>query len=119
MSLDVTKQSESDIVLKISWLRSTNSMISWIDDTIAFIEQEIIKLHSILQSSQNVKIFAITSEEMRSVYQEDIKNAQMLWNQEIQKDHSKNSVIVSISKEYKKYQILFKQESDQDALFKH
>ena len=76
-------------------------------------------MHSILQSSQNVKIFAMTSEEMRSVYQKDIEDAQMLWSREIQKDYSKNSAIASISKEYKEYQILFEQESDQDALFKH
>ena len=93
-------------------------MINWVNDTIAFIKQKITKLHSILQSSQNVKIFVITNKEMRSMYQEDIENAQMLWSRKIQKDHSKNSVIVSIFKEYKKYQILFEQESDQDALFK-
>ena len=44
----------------------------------------------------------------------------MLWSREIQEeDYLKNSVIVQIFKEYKKYQILFKQESDQDALLKH
>ena len=62
------KQSESDIVLRISWLRSTNSIINWVDDIIAFIKQEITELHSILQLSQNVKIFVITSKEMRSMY---------------------------------------------------
>ena len=119
LSLDVTKQSGSDIVLRISWLRSINSMINWVNDTIIFIKQEIIKLHSILQSLQNVKIFVMTSKEMRSVYQKDIENAQMLWSREIQRDHFKDSVIVSIFKEYKEYQILFKQESDQETLFKH
>ena len=42
----------------------------------------------------------------------------MLWNRKIQKNYSKNSVIALIFKEYKKYQILFKQESNQDALLK-
>ena len=61
----------------------------------------------------------MTSEKMRSVYQKDIEDAQMLWSREIQKDHSKNSATVSIFKEYKEYQILFEQESDQNALLKH
>ena len=72
----------------------------------------MIKLYSILQSSQDVKIFVMINEEMRLMYQEDIENAQMLWNREIQRDHPKNPVIALISKEYKEYQILFEQESD-------
>ena len=119
LRLDITELSSSDIVLSISWFRSTNPMINWVEETIIFLNTEMTKLYSILQSSQNVKIFVMTSEEMRSMYQEDIENAQMLWSREIQRDHSKNSAIASISKEYKKYQILFEQESDQDALFKH
>ena len=119
LRLDIMKLLNSDIILNISWLKSTNSMINWIEETIIFLNTEMTKLYSILQSSQNVKIFVMTSEEMRLMYQKDIENAQILWSREIQKDHPKNSVIVSIFKEYKKYQILFKQESDQDALFKY
>ena len=40
---------------------------------------------------------------MRLEFQE-IKDAQMLWSREIQEeDHSKNSAIAQIFKEYKKY----------------
>ena len=53
-------------------------MINWIEKTITFLETEITQLYSILQLLQNVKIFVITSKEMRSMYQKNIKNAQML-----------------------------------------
>ena len=45
----------------------------------------------------------MTSEKMRSEFQET-KDAQMLWSRKIQKkDYSKNSAIAQIFKEYKKY----------------
>ncbi len=58
------------------------------------------------------------SEEMREEFRE-INNAQMLWSKEIQSDHLKNLAIAIIFKEYQKYKILFKKESDQKTLFKH
>ncbi len=76
------------------------------------------RLHSILKSSQNVKIFIMTSEEMREEFRE-INDAQMLWSREIQSDHSKNLTIAIIFKEYQKYKILFEKESDQKTLLKH
>jgi len=114
LRLDVTKQSGSDIVLDISWLRTINSMIDWINETIAFLHTETTRLHSILKSSESVKIFAMTTNDMRS----ELKNssdAQMLWSREIKS----NLAIVKISKEYQKYKILFEKESDQEALLKH
>ncbi len=118
LRLDVTKQSDSDIVLDISWLRMINSMIDWINETIAFLSTEMTRLHSILKSSQDVKIFVMTSEEMRKEFRE-INDAQMLWSREIQNNHLKNFIIAIIFKEYQKYKILFEKESDQKTLFKH
>jgi len=118
LRLDVTKQSDSDIVLDISWLCMINSMINWINETIAFLDTEVMRLHSILKSSQDVKIFIMMSEEMREEFRE-INDAQMLWSREIQSDHLKNFTIAIISKEYQKYKILFEKESDQKALLKH
>ncbi len=118
LHLDVTKQSDSDIVLNISWLCMINSMINWVNETIAFLDTEVTRLHSILKSSQNVKIFIMTSEEMREEFRE-INDAQMLWSRKIQSDHSKNLTIAIIFKEYQKYKILFEKESDQKTLFKH
>ncbi len=118
LRLDVTKQSDSDIVLDISWLHMINSMIDWINETIAFLGTEVTRLHSILKSSQDVKIFIMTSEEMRKEFRE-INDAQMLWSREIQSDHLKNLAIAIISKEYQKYKILFEKESDQKTLLKH
>ena len=40
-------------------------MINWIKETIAFLKTKTSQLHSILQSLQKVKIFVMTSEEMR------------------------------------------------------
>ena len=118
LRLDVTKQSDSDIVLDISWLCMINSMIDWVNETIAFLDTEATRLHSILKSSQDVKIFVMTSEKMREEFRE-INDAQMLWSREIQSDHSKNLAIAIISKEYQKYKILFEKESDQKTLLKH
>ncbi len=77
LHLDVTKQSDSNIVLDISSLRMINSMIDWVNETIEFLETETTRLHSILKSSQDVKIFVMTSEEMRKEFKE-INDAQML-----------------------------------------
>ncbi len=118
LRLNVTKQSDSDIVLNISWLHIINSMIDWINETIAFLDTEATRLHLILKSSQNVKIFIMMSEEMRKEFRE-INDAQMLWSREIQSDHSKNFAIAIIFKEYQKYKILFEKESDQKTLLKH
>ena len=114
LRLNVTKQSESNIVLDISWLHMINSMIDWVNETIAFLHTETTRLHSILKSSENVKIFAMTANDMRS----ELKNnsdAQMLWSRKIKS----NLAIVEISKEYQKYKILFEKESDQETLLKH
>ncbi len=118
LRLNVTKQSDSDIVLDISWLHMINSMIDWVNETIAFLNTEATRLHLILKSSQNVKIFIMMSEEMREEFRE-INDAQMLWSREIQNDHLKNLIIAIIFKEYQKYKILFEKESDQKALLKH
>ena len=77
-----------------------------------------MQLHLILKSSQNMKIFIMTSEEMREEFKE-INDAQMLWSREIQSDHLKNLTIAIISKEYQKYKILFEKESNQKTLLKH
>ncbi len=108
------KQSDSDIVLDISWLHIINSMIDWVNETITFLHTETTRLHLILKSSENVKIFVMTANDMRS----ELKNssdAQMLWSREIKS----NLTIVKISKEYQKYKILFEKESDQETLLKH
>ncbi len=118
LHLNVTKQSDSDIVLDISWLRMINSMIDWVNETIAFLDTKMTRLYLILKSSQDVKIFIMMSEEMRDEFQE-INDAQMLWSREIQSDHLKNLAIAIIFKEYQKYKILFKKESDQKTLLKH
>ncbi len=114
LRLNVIKQSNSDIVLDISWLYTINSMIDWINETIAFLHTETTRLHSILKSSESVKIFVMTANDMCR----ELKNssdAQMLWSREIKS----NLAIVKISKEYQKYKILFEKESDQEALLKH
>ncbi len=114
LRLDVTKQSDSNIVLGILWLRTINSMIDWVNETIAFLHTETTRLHSILKSSENVKIFVMTANNMRS----ELKNssdAQMLWSREVKS----NLTIVKISKEYQKYKILFEKKSDQETLLKH
>jgi len=114
LRLDVMKQSDSNIVLDISWLCMINSMINWVNETITFLHIETTRLHSILKSSKNVKIFVMTANNMRS----ELKNssdAQMLWSKEIKS----NLAIIEISKEYQKYKILFEKESDQETLFKH
>ncbi len=118
LHLNITKQSDSDIVLDISWLRTINLMIDWVNKIIAFLDTETTRLHSILKSSQNVKIFIMMSEEMREEFKE-INDAQMLWSKEIQSDHLKNLAIAIIFKEYQKYKILFEKESDQKTLLKH
>ncbi len=118
LRLNVMKQSDSDIVLDISWLHMINSMIDWINETIAFLNMKTTRLYSILKSSQEVKIFIMTRKEMREEFRE-INDAQMLWSREIQSDHSKNLAIAIISKEYQKYKILFEKESDQKTLLKH
>jgi len=118
LRLNVTKQSDSDIVLDISWLHMINSMIDWVNEIIAFLDTEMTRLHSILKSSQEVKIFIMTSKEMREEFRE-ISDAQMLWSREIQSDHSKNLTIAIIFKKYQKYKILFEKESDQKTLLKH
>ncbi len=114
LRLNVTKQSDSNIVLDISWLHMINLMIDWINETIAFLHTKTTRLHLILKSSENVKIFVMTVNDMRS----ELKNssdAQMLWNREIKS----NLTIIEISKEYQKYKILFEKESDQETLLKH
>ncbi len=118
LCLDVTKQSDSDVVLNISWLHMINSMIDWINKIIAFLDIKMTQLHSILKSSQKVKIFIMMSKEMREEFKE-INDTQMLWSREIQSNHLKNLIIVIIFKEYQKYKILFKKESDQKTLLKH
>ncbi len=114
LHLDVMKQSDSNIVLDISWLHMINSMINWVNETIVFLHTETTRLHLILKSSENVKIFVMTVNDMRS----ELKNssdAQMLWSRKIKS----NLAIVEISKNYQKYKILFEKESDQETLFKH
>ncbi len=118
LCLNVTKQSDSNIDLNISWLYMINSMIDWINETIAFLDTETTRLHSILKSSQSMKIFIMMSEEMREEFKE-INDTQMLWSREIQSNHLKNLIIAIIFKEYQKYKILFKKESDQKTLLKH
>ena len=118
LRLNVIKQSDSNIVLDISWLCMINSMINWVNETITFLETEMTWLHLILKSSQDVKIFVIMSEKMRKEFKE-INDVQMLWSKEIQSDHLKNLTIAIIFKEYQKYKILFKKECDQKTLFKH
>ena len=93
-------------------------MIDWVNEIITFLHTETMQLHLILKSSESVKIFVIISEEMREEFKE-INDAQMLWSREIQSDHFKNFVIAIIFKEYQKYKILFKKESDQKTLLKH
>ena len=56
----------------------------------------------------------MTANDMRSKLKNS-SNAQMLWSREIKS----NFAIVEISKEYQKYKILFKKESDQETLLKH
>ncbi len=114
LRLNVMKQSDSNIVLDISWLHMINLMIDWINETIAFLHTKTTRLHLILKSSENVKIFVMTVNDMRS----ELKNssdAQMLWSREIKS----NLTIIEISKEYQKYKILFEKESDQETLLKH
>ncbi len=118
LRLNITKQSDSNIVLDISWLYTINSMINWINEIIAFLDIEATRLHLILKSSQDVKIFVMMSEEIREEFRE-INDAQMLWSREIQSNHLKNLVITIIFKEYQKYKILFEKESDQKTLLKH
>jgi len=114
LRLDVTKQSNSNIVLDISWLHMINSMIDWVNETITFLHIKTTRLHSILKSSKNVKIFAMTANDMRSELKNSL-DAQMLWSREIKS----NLAIVEISKKYQKYKILFEKESDQETLLKH
>jgi len=95
LRLNVTKQSDSNIVLDISWLCTINSMIDWVNETIIFLHIETTRLHSILKSSESVKIFAMTVNNMRS----ELKNssdAQMLWSREIKIDWSSSWVSISI-----------------------
>ncbi len=77
LHLNVMKQSDSDIVLDISWLCTINSIIDWVNETIAFLDTKMMQLHLILKSSQNMKIFIMMSEEMREEFKE-INDAQML-----------------------------------------
>jgi len=77
LHLNVTKQLNSNIVLNISWLCMINSIINWINEIIAFLDIKTTRLHSILKSSQNVKIFIMMSKEMREEFKE-INDAQML-----------------------------------------
>ncbi len=114
LRLDVMKQSDSNIVLNISWFHMINSMIDWINETIAFLHIETTRLHSILKSSENVKIFVITVNNMRSELKNS-SNAQMLWSRKIKS----NLTIIKIFKEYQNYKILFEKESDQETLLKH
>jgi len=114
LCLDITTQSDSNIVLDISWLCIINSIIDWVNETIVFLHTETTRLHLILKSSKNVKIFVMTANDMRS----ELKNssdAQMLWSRKIKS----NLAIVEIFKEYQKYKILFEKESDQETLLKH
>ncbi len=107
LCLDVTKQSGSDIVLDISWLHMINSMIDWVNETIAFLHTETTRLHSILKSSESMKIFAMTVNDMRS----ELKNssdAQILWSRKVKS----NFAIAKIFKKYQKYKILFEKESN-------
>ncbi len=107
LHLNVMKQSDSNIVLDISWLCTINSMIDWINETIIFLHIKMTRLHLILKSSESVKIFAMTANDMRS----ELKNssdAQMLWSRKIKS----NFAIVKVFKEYQKYKILFEKESD-------
>ncbi len=114
LCLDVMKQSDSNIVLDISWFCMINSMIDWVNETIAFLHTETTRLHSILKSSESVKIFAMTANDMRSELKNSL-DAQMLWSRKIKS----NLTITKISKEYQKYKILFEKESDQETLLKH
>ena len=114
LRLNFMKQSGSDIVLDISWLRMINSMIDWVNETITFLHTETTRLHLILKSSESVKIFVMTANDIRS----ELKNssdAQMLWSRKVKS----NFAIIKIFKEYQKYKILFEKESDQEALLKH
>ena len=64
LRLDITELSGSDIVLGISWLRSANSLIDWVNETIAFLDTGTTQLYSILQPSKGVDIFAMTAKDM-------------------------------------------------------
>ncbi len=101
------KQSDNNIVLDISWLCMINSMINWVNETIAFLHTETTQLHSILKLSESVKIFAMTANDMRKELKYS-SDAQMLWSRKIKS----NLAIIKISKEYQKYKILFEKESD-------
>ncbi len=80
---------------------------------------KMMRLNSILKLSKDVKIFAMIAKEIDEEFKE-VNDAQMLWSWKIQKnDHFKNSAIIKIFKEYKKYQILFKKKNDQETLLKH
>ncbi len=114
LRLNIMKQSDSNIVLDISWLHMINSMIDWVNETIAFLHTKTTRLHLILKSSKSVKIFTMTVNDMHS----ELKNSsdtQMLWSKEVKS----NLAIAKISKEYQKYKILFEKESDQETLLKH
>ncbi len=108
------KQSDSNIVLDISWLCMINSMIDWVNEIITFLHTETTRLHLILKSSESVKIFAMTANNMHSKLKNS-SDAQMLWSRKIKS----NLAIIKISKKYQKYKILFEKESDQETLLKH
>ncbi len=114
LCLNVIKQSDSNIVLNISWLHMINLIIDWVNETIVFLHIKMMWLHLILKSSKNVKIFVITVNNICSELKNS-SNAQMLWSRKIKS----NFAIVKISKKYQKYKILFEKESDQETLFKH
>ena len=117
IQLDLMEQPGSDIVLGIPWLRASNPMINWADSEIHFARGNTpTKLYPVIPPPEGVEIFAMTAEEAR----EEMKNpaAQILWSRRA--DEGPDPVTkLSIPKEYSKYEGLFVDKDDVNALPKH
>ena len=111
------EQPGSDIVLGIPWLWAANPMINWAENKIYFVKgSNSNKLYSVLNSSEGVKIFAMSAEETR----EELKNpdTKILWSRRVE-DNRDPVTKISIPKEYKDFKELFTAVKNQDALLKH
>ena len=99
------EQPGSDIVLGIPWLWAANPMIDWAENEIYSVRgSNLNKLYSVLNSSEGVKIFAMSAEETR----EELKNpdTKILWSRWVKDDQDPVTKIF-IPKEYKDFEELF------------
>lgn len=116
LRFDITDTPGSDVVLGLPWLKNANPVIDWRNEKISFSESmKSMPLSAVHDALDMIDICAMTAAETRQRIQEEPENVQILWSrQEICAAEP-----TPIPAEYKEFEELFREESDQEALPEH